>query len=68
MQRHLIGQILDKYCTQSPQGLFLLDELKELGSNPVNKNEFHKLIGKHLSKSGKAAKGKDPDKIRAYFS
>lgn len=24
MQRHLIGQILDKYCTQSPQGLFLL--------------------------------------------
>ncbi len=24
MQQHLIGQILDKYCTQSPQGLFLL--------------------------------------------
>ena len=64
----IVQQFLKTHSVSSQQGFnILLDELKGFGSNAVDKNEFYKLIGKHLSKSGKAVKGKDPEKLRDYF-
>jgi hypothetical protein len=63
----IVQQFLKTHSVSSQQGFnSFLDELKEFGSNPIDKNEFHKLIGKHLSKSGKAI-GKDPAQLRDYF-